>query len=408
MLRYVLILSCTASSALRDGWVVGDVVLGPRRAARTRALRDASLQRTRERLEARWKALDDEVDHLREHRRTIFNDELKFKRLKREKLQVKDRLAALARRAPPPSIVLGAGACGTVYSALHEKTQEPAACKIARTNEGRRALKAEYEFLRRARKTCGVTVVEPLALLENIPSPEDGGEGSALLMARLGPSIDDLFWATTCGAGFSGETVLHIARSMVEALKGLAQSDLVHGDCKPSNFLVSDRDEIILTDFGTCRERNAPVDDAAVVGTPRFASSSALRGEAPSPSDDLEACAYALAYLLTGRLPFAADYDDRTTLKASSDSALADAKDAVAPDLLCASSRKGEAPFDAASSVCAAFLREARAARREGRDPDCAALVPSSKSCEPDWRAAGVSWDDSGAIHLAEYDSCTT
>ena len=65
MLRYVLILSLTTSSALRDGWVVGDVVLGPRRAARTRALRDASLRRTRESLEKRWKALDDEVDHLR-------------------------------------------------------------------------------------------------------------------------------------------------------------------------------------------------------------------------------------------------------------------------------------------------------------------------------------------------------
>ena len=117
---------------------------------------------------------------------------MRFKRLKREKLQVKDMLAALARRAPPPSIVLGAGACGTVYSALHEKTKAPAACKIARTNEGRRALKAEYEFLRRARKTCGVTVVEPLVLLEHVPSsvlPEDEGEGSALLMARLGPSI---------------------------------------------------------------------------------------------------------------------------------------------------------------------------------------------------------------------------
>ena len=404
MLRYVLILSCTASSALRDGWVVGDVVLGPRRAARTRALRDASLQRTRERLEARWKALDDEVDHLREHRRTIFNDEVKFKRLKREKLYVKDQLAALARRAPPPSIVLGAGACGTVYGARHEKTQEPAACKIARTGEGRKALKAEYEFLRRARKTCGLTVVEPLALLENIPSPEDGGEGSALLMARLGPSIDDLFWATTCGAGFSGETVLRIARSMLKALEGLSKADLVHGDCKPSNFLVSDKDAIILTDFGTCRERNAPADDAAVVGTPRFASSSALRGEAPSPSDDLEACAYALAYLLTGRLPFAADYDDRTTLKASSNSLLADAKDAVSPDLLCASSRRGERDFDAASSVCAAFLREARLARGQGRDPDYAALVPSKlPSCDPDWREAGVSWDDSGAIHLADY-----
>ena len=408
MHRYASLVICATCAALRDGWVVGDVVLGPRRAARTRALRDASLQRTRESLEKRWKALDDEVDHLREHRRTIFNDEVRFKRLKREKLQVKDMLAALARRAPPPSIVLGAGACGTVYSALHEKTREPAACKIARTDEGRRALKAEYEFLRRARKTCGLTVVEPLALLENIPAPEDGGEGSALLMARLGPSIDDLFWATTCGAGFSGETVLHIAQSMLSALAGLCEADLVHGDCKPSNFLVSDKNQIILTDFGTCRERNAPADDAAVVGTQRFASSSALRGEAPSPSDDLEACAYALAYLLCGRLPFAADYDDRTTLKASSDSSLADAKDAVAPDQLCVSSRKGEAQFDAAASVCAAFLREARESRIQVRDPDYASLVPPKSSVEPDWRAAGVSWDDSGAVHLADYDSCTT
>ena len=97
------------------------------------------------------------------------------------------------------------------------------------------------------------------------------------------------------------------------------------------------------------------------------------------------------------------DYDDRTTLKASSDSSLADAKDAVPPDQLCASSRKGEAHFDAASSVCAAFLREARLARSEDRDPDYAALVPSFSDVEPDWRAAGVSWDDSGAIHLADY-----
>ena len=61
-------------------------------------------------------------------------------------------------------------------------------------------------------------------------------------------------------------------------------------------------------------------------------------------------------------------------------------------------------PFDAAARVCAAFLREARESRREGRDPDYAALVPSSVPAgEPDWRAAGVSWDDSGAIHLADY-----
>ena len=142
--------------------------------------------------------------------------------------------------------------------------------------------------------------------------------------------------------------------------------------------------------------------DAAVVGTPRFASSSALRGEAPSPSDDLEACAYALAYLLTGRLPFAADYDDRTTLKASSDSALADAKDAVAPDLLCASSRKARRPSTRLPVCVLAFPREARLARDQGSDPDYAALHTFLSDVEPDWRARRASCT-TRAIHLADY-----
>ena len=47
--------------------------------------------------------------------------------------------------------------------------------------------------------------------------------------------------------------------SMLSALAGSAEADLVHGDCKPSNFLVSDKDEIILTDFGTCRERGVRI-----------------------------------------------------------------------------------------------------------------------------------------------------
>lgn len=390
-------------------WVVGDIVLGPRRAARTRAVREASNRRTRERLYKRWKELDDEVDRLRQHRRTIFNNEDRFKQLKREKLYTKDLLAALDRQAPPPTTVLGAGACGTVYGARHEKTNRPAACKVARTTEGRTALKAEYEYLRRAREMCGTAVVKPFALLEHIPPtmlPDLGGEGSALLMARLGPSIDDLFWATTCGAGFSGATVLYLADNMVFALEGLARADLVHGDCKPSNFLVAADHAAILTDFGTCRERGAPSPDTSVVGTPRFSSAAALRGEPPTPADDLEACAYSLSYLLCGKLPFVGDFEeDGTTLKASTDSTLADAKDAVAPEALCAS-RRDDPHFDAAATTCATFLREARLARLEGRDPDYSVLVPSHlPALDLDWLAAGVSWDDEGVIHLADYDS---
>ena len=160
-----------------------------------------------------------------------------------------------------------------------------------------------------------------------------------------------------------GGTVLHIAREH-GALAGLAEADLVHGDCKPSNFLVSDKDDIILTDFGTCRERNAPADDAAVVGTPalRFIKCVKRRGavakrrpggRAPTPSP---------TYSQAGcRSPPTTTIVPRSKPRPTRRSPTR--RTPSLPDLLCASSRKGEADFDVAARVCAAFLREARLAR---------------------------------------------
>ena len=165
----------------------------------------------------------------------------------------------------------GVGACGRVYGAAHAETRRPAAVKVALTEEGRRALATEYLRLGAARRACGGGVVAPLAFLESAPSPE-GPEGSALVMERLGPSVDDLWWAATCGTGFSGATALALARDLLPALAGLASADLVHRDVKPSNWLVGLDDDAA---------RRAP-ETRDIFGTSGFVRSDPHRG----PTDD--------------------------------------------------------------------------------------------------------------------------
>ena len=149
----------------------------------------------------------------------------------------------------------------------------------------------------------------------------------------LGPSLDDLWWATTCGArGFAPATTLRLARGALRALRALARARIVHNDVSPANLLMgragAARADVHLVDFGVAtrdgarggagggvdggprpREEDGADDDgdddgddgAAVdapptplfVGTARFASAAALEDGArerasPAPADDLE------------------------------------------------------------------------------------------------------------------------
>jgi serine/threonine protein kinase len=88
---------------------------------------------------------------------------------------------------------------------------------------------------------------------------------------------------------------------------------IVHCDIKPANILIDRNHVLKLADFGVARtivtstftaERTEGWLKNQIAGTLEFMSPEVLKGERPSPSDDIYAIGVMLYELLTGRLPF--------------------------------------------------------------------------------------------------------
>jgi serine/threonine protein kinase len=88
---------------------------------------------------------------------------------------------------------------------------------------------------------------------------------------------------------------------------------IVHRDIKPANILI-DHDRVVkLADFGVARtivtstfsrEATTGSSNQQMAGTMLFMSPQVLKGEPPSPSDDIYAMGVTLYLLLTGYVPF--------------------------------------------------------------------------------------------------------
>lgn len=146
---------------------------------------------------------------------------------------------------------------------------------------------------------------------ERVPS-------SVLVMTLLGPSVEELLWATSVGTKLSTACVLRLGVQMLERLQRLHTCGYVHNDCKPSNFCLglprgaqaSDQDVVHMVDFGCCtpieQQPQTPTRPPLVDGTPLFASRAAHLGERwTRPEDDLESLCFCLAYLSGTTLPWA-------------------------------------------------------------------------------------------------------
>jgi formylglycine-generating enzyme len=107
-----------------------------------------------------------------------------------------------------------------------------------------------------------------------------------------------------------------LINAIADALEYAHANDIVHGDLKPGNVIVTTLGVIKVIDFGMARivarpgstRARAPLDvrpdEAPKAVTPRYASPQLLAGLDPTPSDDIYALACIAYESLSGKVPF--------------------------------------------------------------------------------------------------------
>ena len=139
------------------------------------------------------------------------------------------------------------------------------------------------------------------------------GEYNALVMDRLGPSIDTFF--TEHGNKLKTNIVCSIAINALKAMKEIHSMGFIHRDLKPQNMccgLGVYKNKIFFIDFGLAKKYVDPQsgkhipyrNDKSLTGTPRFVSIGCHKGLEMSRRDDIEALLYVLIWLVKGKLPW--------------------------------------------------------------------------------------------------------
>ena len=115
--------------------------------------------------------------------------------------------------------------------------------------------------------------------------------------------------------GMASASALPILERVADALTCAHRNDIVHGDLKPSNVIVTEQGEVKIIDFGIARmmagsrpvrsAQAASAESEALSGlTPSYASPEMLEQQPADPRDDVYALACIAHELLTGVHPF--------------------------------------------------------------------------------------------------------
>ena len=200
--------------------------------------------------------------------------------------------------------VIGRGSMARVYQAEHRYLCRPCAIKILNPGLLSRQPQVREQFWSEARVVANL--VHPhVVTVHNLGTDRDyhfiemeyvpGGVSLKETLIKQGP-LDPIV-ATT------------LVHQVVLGLGAAHRSGLVHRDVKPANVLLTTEGRAKLADFGLVRRHSDPgqSNSSKVAGTPTFMAPELFRGSAASSRSDIYAVGVMFYYLLTARLPFAAD-----------------------------------------------------------------------------------------------------
>ena len=221
---------------------------------------------------------------------------------------------------------IGSGAFGEVWSADSASTGDPVAVKMERI-QGNPAPTLQYES-------------RVLQLLQGIPGIprlryfgcKEEMNGIFMVTELLGTSLEALATSHRLDMHprvvknpppYHADFISDIGRQMLQRLKSVHARGMLHRDVKPDNFLfartpaldlskrANSKPEsgvplLYLIDFGMAKRidrkelRDVPVHVFPLIGSARYASVAAHRGEALGRRDDLISMMYSLIYVANG------------------------------------------------------------------------------------------------------------
>ena len=197
--------------------------------------------------------------------------------------------------------VIGEGAMGRVYRGEHTGLGHTSAIKVLSPGLMARQPQTVERFSAEARAVAGL--IHPNVVTVHNLGFDRGYHYIEMEYIAGGVSLREKLIRE---GAFEAMRATTLVRQVALALGAAHRSGLIHRDVKPANVLLTADGQAKLADFGLVRR----VDDrqgAAIAGTPTFMAPELFRGATADPRTDLYAVGVMWFYLLTARLPFAAD-----------------------------------------------------------------------------------------------------
>jgi len=201
-------------------------------------------------------------------------------------------------------VLLGRGAIGEVYEAVHTRTHEPAAVKMLRREMLADATQIA-RFLREAR--AGGALESPFVVRVLDASPEDAAP-PFLAMERLrGATLAEILRRD---ARLEGRAVVALLRDAGSGVDAAAAERIVHRDLKPHNVFRAEYPDRApmwkILDFGVSKvlDSEGTLTGEGIVGTPQYMAPEQAQGKRATSRADIYALAAVAYRCLTGRHPF--------------------------------------------------------------------------------------------------------